>query len=53
LFFLGIESWKWAKRVYFRHRARKVMGGGTTDVESRMFGHYFTMTDNAAATKAQ
>ncbi|TGO36264.1 hypothetical protein BHYA_0130g00140 [Botrytis hyacinthi] len=29
LFFVGIESWKWAKRVYFRIQARK-----TTDVTS-------------------
>ena len=41
LFFLGIETWKWAKRIYFRRQARK----GThvkTDVETRVFGHYFT-----------
>lgn len=23
LFFLGIETWKWAKRIYFRRQARK------------------------------
>jgi hypothetical protein len=22
LFFIGIEAWKWAKRVFFRRRAR-------------------------------
>ncbi|KAF7912697.1 uncharacterized protein EAF01_001718 [Botrytis porri] len=26
LFFWGIESWKWVKRVYFRTRARKTTG---------------------------
>ncbi|KAK6593919.1 potassium/sodium efflux P-type ATPase [Botrytis cinerea] len=26
LFFLGIESWKWVKRVYFRIRAKKTVG---------------------------
>ncbi|KAJ5300631.1 uncharacterized protein N7443_005633 [Penicillium atrosanguineum] len=23
LFFMGVETWKWAKRVFFRHRERK------------------------------
>lgn len=23
LFFIGVEAWKWTKRVFFRHRARK------------------------------
>jgi Na+-exporting ATPase len=39
LFFLGTESWKWAKRVYFRRKARKNMGGAV-DIESRVFGDY-------------
>ncbi|KAL4946627.1 hypothetical protein BDV06DRAFT_208540 [Aspergillus oleicola] len=25
LFFIGVEAWKWAKRVFFRRRARKVI----------------------------
>jgi magnesium-transporting ATPase (P-type) len=40
LFFLGIESWKWAKRIYFRRQARKATGG-VKDIESRVFGHYY------------
>ncbi|QUC22524.1 uncharacterized protein UV8b_06765 [Ustilaginoidea virens] len=40
LFFLGIESWKWAKRVYFRRQARK-MSDKRADLEARVFGQYF------------
>lgn len=40
LFFLGIESWKWAKRVYFRRQAKKNTGH-KGDLEERTFGHYF------------
>jgi len=39
LFFLGIESWKWAKRVYFRRQAKKG-GNFKSDVETRVFGQY-------------
>ncbi|KAJ9616176.1 potassium/sodium efflux P-type ATPase, fungal-type [Exophiala oligosperma] len=39
LFFLGIESWKWGKRVFFRHRARK-MGQTADDLEKRAFGSF-------------
>ncbi|KHN94933.1 ATPase, P-type, potassium/sodium efflux, fungal [Metarhizium album ARSEF 1941] len=41
LFFLGIEAWKWAKRVYYRRQARK-MTDVMADLETRTFGHYFT-----------
>jgi magnesium-transporting ATPase (P-type) len=41
LFFLGVESWKWAKRVYFRRQAKKATGG-ETDLETRVFGRYLT-----------
>lgn len=40
LFFLGIESWKWAKRIFFRHRARNAKGD-TRDFEAKVFGEYF------------
>ncbi|EON66601.1 potassium/sodium efflux P-type ATPase, fungal-type [Coniosporium apollinis CBS 100218] len=40
LFFLGIESWKWAKRIYFRRQAKKTTGGAALDLESRVFGQY-------------
>ncbi|KFH40258.1 Sodium transport ATPase-like protein [Hapsidospora chrysogenum ATCC 11550] len=42
LFFLGIESWKLAKRVYFRRQAKKKRVGKNVDLEERTFGHYFT-----------
>ncbi|KID94402.1 ATPase, P-type, potassium/sodium efflux, fungal, partial [Metarhizium majus ARSEF 297] len=41
LFFLGIEAWKWAKRVYYRRQARKA-SDIKADLETRTFGHYFT-----------
>ncbi|KAJ4186581.1 P-type ATPase [Fusarium solani] len=37
LFFLGIEAWKWAKRVYFRLQARKSTRD-IDDLETRVFG---------------
>ncbi|EPS35585.1 hypothetical protein H072_10967 [Dactylellina haptotyla CBS 200.50] len=42
LFFLGIECWKWGKRVYFRHVAKKQRTGGDTleDLENTIFGSY-------------
>ncbi|KAF1929485.1 potassium/sodium eff [Didymella exigua CBS 183.55] len=44
LFFAGVESWKWAKRVYFRRRARGETGVDAQDleVEDRVFGRYYT-----------
>ena len=42
LFFVGIEAWKWAKRVYFRLQARQSVGGAP-DLEERVFGQYYNM----------
>ncbi|KAH6892998.1 hypothetical protein B0T10DRAFT_591856 [Thelonectria olida] len=42
LFFLGIEAWKWAKRIFFRRQARKATGG-VEDLETRVFGKYYSM----------
>ncbi|KAF3221472.1 Na+ ATPase [Orbilia oligospora] len=45
LFFLGIESWKWAKRVYFRRTAKKkgvTRGDTLEDLENRVFGSYLS-----------
>lgn len=42
LFFAGVESWKFAKRVYFRKQAKK-RTGGVTDLESRVFGRYMSI----------
>ena len=41
LFFAGVESWKWGKRIFFRKRA-KTMGAGE-DPESRAMGMYATV----------
>ncbi|OQD86234.1 hypothetical protein PENANT_c008G10038 [Penicillium antarcticum] len=47
LFFLGIESWKWCKRVYFRRQARKVEAAGEQPGGERRglrdFSRYTTM----------
>ncbi|KAK5993895.1 Sodium/potassium exporting P-type ATPase 5 [Cladobotryum mycophilum] len=51
LFFVGIEAWKWAKRIYFRRAARKG-AGGVKDIEARVFGHYFNSAENMTAENA-
>ncbi len=38
LFIGGVESWKWAKRIYFRRQAAKQPGKG--DLESTVFAKY-------------
>jgi Na+-exporting ATPase len=40
LFFMGVEAWKWAKRVYFRRADRK-KSSDKVDLEERTFGAYF------------
>lgn len=50
LFFLGIEAWKWAKRIYFRRQARKTTGGVKGDLEERVFGHYFRVNSNSSSS---
>ncbi|WYZ45729.1 hypothetical protein EsH8_VIII_001045 [Colletotrichum jinshuiense] len=42
LFFAGVESWKWAKRVYFRRQSRTLLGVAwkDMDIEQRVFGEY-------------
>ncbi|KAH7110049.1 sodium transport ATPase 5 [Dactylonectria estremocensis] len=46
VFFLGIETWKLLKRIYFRRQARKETGG-ETDFETRVFGHYYNMSSGS------
>ncbi|KAL0063931.1 P-type ATPase [Marasmius tenuissimus] len=41
LFFLGVEAWKWAKRVYFRRMAKST-GGAKKDFEKVAFERYLT-----------
>ncbi|KAF2272172.1 sodium P-type ATPase-like protein [Westerdykella ornata] len=43
LFFLGVESWKWAKRVYFRRQDKKKgVRRGSIDLETRVFERYLS-----------
>ncbi len=44
LFFGGVESWKWGKRVYFRRAAAKRTGRlwKDMDIEERVFGDYLS-----------
>jgi Na+-exporting ATPase len=51
IFFAGVETWKWCKRVYFRRKARKTIGkvDKNMDVEDRVFGRYYS---NGSVIKA-
>lgn len=51
LFFIGIETWKFAKRVYFRRKAAN-SGSATLDLETRTFGHYFNQSGLSDADSA-
>ena len=44
VFVLGVEAYKWAKRVFFRHRRRRdgVDAPVASDIESRAFRRYMT-----------
>jgi Na+-exporting ATPase len=44
LFFLGIEGWKFGKRVFFRRSEAKKGGGrrGSVDLEQRVFERYLS-----------
>lgn len=59
LFFAGVESWKWTKRVYYRRQGRKEHGVSWSDmdIEQRVFGEYLSATssfsDTAGAEKVQ
>ncbi|KAF5668104.1 potassium sodium efflux p-type fungal-type [Fusarium heterosporum] len=46
IFFMGIEAWKWAKRIYYRRQARK-SSGGVSDLDTRVFGKYFNMANDS------
>ncbi|KAF1953757.1 sodium P-type ATPase-like protein [Byssothecium circinans] len=43
IFFAGVETWKWCKRIYFRRKARKQIGNvdKNMDIEDRVFGRYY------------
>jgi len=42
VFFAGVEMWKLAKRIHFRRVAKKKTGG-VKDLESRVFGRYYSI----------
>ncbi|KAK7043242.1 P-type ATPase [Paramarasmius palmivorus] len=43
LFFMGVESWKWAKRIYFRRKYANTGGkSDLVDIEKVAFERYFT-----------
>lgn len=44
IFFAGVETWKWCKRIYFRRQARKVTSkiDKNMDIEDRVFGRYYS-----------
>ncbi len=43
LFFLGIEIWKWGKRIFFRRRNVKAgVRRGSIDLEQRVFERYLS-----------
>lgn len=39
LFFLGVETWKWAKRIFFRRREKK-LGFTPDDMEKMAFAEF-------------
>lgn len=39
LFFLGVEAWKWAKRIFFRRREKK-LGCTPDDMEKMAFAEF-------------
>lgn len=46
LFFLGVEMWKFAKRVYFRHKGNKGVDKSSTrgrmEIQDRVFERYYS-----------
>ncbi|KAK5109196.1 hypothetical protein LTR62_007281 [Meristemomyces frigidus] len=51
LFFLGVEGYKYGKRVVLRRQGTKGEDGGKQDVEARMFGRYLTESSLGSGEK--
>lgn len=51
LFFAGVESWKWGKRIFFRRKSAKALGAcwKDLDVEKRAFSEYFGGFETASS----
>ncbi|KFX91316.1 hypothetical protein O988_07804 [Pseudogymnoascus sp. VKM F-3808] len=52
LFFAGIETWKWGKRIFFRRRAAKKTAVGGGDLQRNMFSQFLTMSESPSEEKA-
>ena len=50
LFFGGVESWKWVKRIYFRRTAKKT---GQADLESMVFSRYLNSDSVSSESEGQ
>ncbi|KAL7621464.1 P-type ATPase [Parahypoxylon ruwenzoriense] len=52
LFFGGVESWKWAKRIYFRRRlhSQKGVAWKDMDVEQRTFAEYLDFSPASSSS---
>ncbi|OCT48444.1 Sodium transport ATPase 5 [Cladophialophora carrionii] len=50
LFFLGVEGWKWGKRVYFRRRAAR-LGVTADDLEKLVFSDFYGHDASNGSTK--
>lgn len=50
LFFGGVETWKWVKRIYFRRQARTSAGRGD-DLESKVFEKYMNFSSPSREEK--
>ena len=55
LFFVGVEAWKWAKRIYYRRQERRQTGkvDKSMDIEDRIFGRYYSSDSSAAGLETQ
>lgn len=51
LFFLGVEAWKWAKRIFFRRREKKL--GVTPDDMEKMAFAEFSGDDSRESTSEE
>jgi P-type Na+/K+ transporter len=54
LFFVGVEAWKWCKRVYFRRWSKNsaIAAWKDQDVEQRAFSQYFSTSTTEEKTTA-
>ncbi|KAI5922979.1 hypothetical protein F4810DRAFT_720625 [Camillea tinctor] len=55
LFFIGVEAWKWAKRVYFRRKWKKSTGTAwkDQDIEQRTFSQYLSTSTEENEVKSE